>query len=344
MAAPTGSGGAGATVIQPDAGPMVNGAIVDAGRVLPPPSAWFGPRVVVGVGFGGRRILSRDGTSWAQDVQDEKANATESTRTLNDATFAADMVVAVGGGCLMGICGPRVITFNGDVWTERKAPEAVGTLRAVTYGLGKFVAIGSLGVVATSTDGKQWGSYDPGMGLLKGARRIAFGKIGNSSSFVIVGDNGLRAFSDDGDKWRLVTRAFPGTDSQIDLVTVAIGSGSVVAAGTQGRRIRSNTGVEWSDIAAGGGTITSLIYSDKRFVAFDDAGNAHKSENEGQSWSSTTVIAAPKAAVETGMMASARLFVGAQGSVILASQDGIFWRETQKSAGFPFTRFVFAGP
>jgi hypothetical protein len=337
------------------------GAMRDAGDPdgrPPAVSAWVGPRLVVGVGLGGRRTMSRDGMTWGTEVQDERATG-ESAKTFHDAAFGKDILVAVGGGCPNGACVARVSTFNGDHWTDRALPaDAVGPLTGVAFGEGAFVAVGPAGTVITSRDGKAWTSLRPlpiggapSAPSLKGARKIAHGQVGGAGIFVIVGDGGLRSRSTDGVAWSAPIRGFPGASEEVNLLAVEIGGGVVVAGGTQGRRIRSRDGLDWTDPALGGVPLTSIVFAQGTFMAYGEAMSAWVSTDGGVKWMPQTLISPPSAGVETGMMGSARLYVGysqmsSMGAVIKTSTDGIAWTHTYRSN--PDTnalvRFVFAGP
>src|SRR5580765_4382413 len=67
-------------------------------------------------------------------------------------------------------------------------------LRGVAFGNSRLVAVGTGGVVATSTDGVAWGSQYVGSNSLSA---IAFGH----GIFIAVGENGTILTSADGFSW-----------------------------------------------------------------------------------------------------------------------------------------------
>jgi photosystem II stability/assembly factor-like uncharacterized protein len=316
--------------------------------MAPPASAWIGPRLLVGLGLGGRRATSRDGMAFMNDTQDERATG-ESAKSFFDAAYGREILVAVGGGCPGGACAVRVTTFNGERWSDRSVPpEAVGPMTGIAYGKGAFVAVGPSGTVMTSPDGRSWTVLRMLGSTLRGARKIAFGSVGGVEMFVVVGDNGLRARSLDGQSFSTPHRGFPGADGEIALLAVEIGNGYAIAAGAQGRRIRSRDGLDWTDPAAGGGTLSSLVFAEGKFMAYGDASVAHVTGDNGLTWTAQTLISPPNAAVESGVMGPARLYVGfsSAGATIKTSPNGIAW--TTQARSNPdmnaLTRFAFAGP
>jgi hypothetical protein len=351
-----GKAGAGGSPMNPPAQP-VGGANpgMDAGAPggmppsglppNPPPvtSGWQGPPLIVGVGYGGRHIVSTDGLNWTGDAQDQKGNA-EDGRWFQDAAYAGGLLVAVGGGCAGG-CQSRITTFDGAVWKDRVTPPGLGPLSGVAFGNGTWIAVGPNGPVATSKNGKDWLATGKG-GQPGGLRRVAFGQLGGAGMFIAVGDNGLRVRSSDGLDWRDIQRGFPGSDVQQSFNALVISNGTAVVGGGGGRRLRSKNGTEWTDPAAGGNSIGSITFGDGRFVAFAEGGVAFVSTDDAKTWTPQTMVSPPGPQVGTGMLGSERLFVGASWpAVIKTSPSGIAWTTRSKGADDQnaLTHFVFAG-
>ncbi len=135
------------------------------------------------------------------------------------------------------------------------------TLRAVTYGNGRFVAVGDTGLVAVSTDnGVTWSSY-----FLAGTPTM-FGVTYQSSSntFIAVGETGSVFTSTDGVTW---TARVSGTTNP--LVSVACSNTRVVAVGYSGTAVTSsNGGTSWSNgSGVSGYSLSAVAYGNSIFVA-----------------------------------------------------------------------------
>ena len=88
----------------------------------------------VAVGYGGRRITSRDGISWEND-QRWSNEAKDNDEVLFDVAFGAGRFIAVGGGSQTGHI---LSTRDGREWTS--VQDVKGRVATVAFGNGRFVA------------------------------------------------------------------------------------------------------------------------------------------------------------------------------------------------------------
>ncbi len=113
---------------------------------------------------------------------------------LNAVTFAAGTFVAVGGSANQILTSKDGLTWN-------VARHAVGTLWGVTYGNGRFVAVGE-GPILFSGNGSAWQRATNSDATFKA---VAFG----NNTFVAVGESGAVATSGGGRRWTSQSVAFP---------------------------------------------------------------------------------------------------------------------------------------
>jgi hypothetical protein len=129
-------------------------------------------------------------------------------------------IVAVAKGSNQCATGTWNYENNVLTWATHSMPGAATNWDDVTYGAGKFVAIGfDMGISATSSDGASWsGNYSMG----DSCSAVTFG----NSIFVAVSDTGYSLTSSDGATW--VKHPMPnlGTTSWL---RVAYGGGIFVA-------------------------------------------------------------------------------------------------------------------
>jgi hypothetical protein len=305
----------------------------------PPPAGWVGPPVVVAVGPGGRRVVSRDGITWTGDTQ-EAVGAADPTKNLTAVAYAAGTLVAVGGGCKGATCVGRCVTFNGDKWAEAVLPTGQSWLGGVAFGNNLWVAAGAAGPIVTSPDGKTWTQKGNAPTQV---RAVAYGAVGGTDMFVAVGDNGLRMRSLDGQVWTNQVQGFPGADDPVALLSVAIGEGVAVAAGDGGRRIRVANGIDWTDPAAGGTiALFSVVHGDRAFFAYSDT-IVYVSSDSGRTWMPQVGVNPPGNSVTAGLLNGARIFVAARGGVIKTSTNGVAWIDRLSAPGNTFSAFGFGG-
>jgi hypothetical protein len=157
---------------------------------------------------------------------------------------APKLFVAVGEN------GQRLVSANGTEWTNLQLGKEGEVYRAVRFGNGRYVAVGSYGgsnMVASSADGRDWQTGTKDAQYSKYVRGLAFGNgvflglggdpgsVNASSPFVLT--------SPDGVTWGDYT---PISGNNI-LRRAAFGNGTFVAVGDRGRRRRIARRQGWTD-------------------------------------------------------------------------------------------------
>ena len=149
-------------------------------------------------------------------------------------------------------------------WLAR-ASGTVQDLQGVTYGRGRFVAVGRQGQVLTSTNGSDWTAR--ASGVTPDLTGITYG----GGLFVAVGKAATIITSADGLTWAAVSKVPEG-----DLEAIAFGGGQFVAVGSSSGTAyaaRSTDGLKWSWIDSGLSSqlaLSAVAYGHDGFLA---AGN-----------------------------------------------------------------------
>jgi len=169
--------------------------------------------------------------------------------------------------------GQLVVSSNRLEWRPVPADHA-GSLYAVAYGNGRFVAVGDEGTLLTSTDGAQWTRGNSATDdCLRG---VAFG----NDAFLAVGKCGTVVSSKDGLRWH-----FAG--ASLRLKALAFGQGCFVAVGqNSGDILTSANGLTWKKRRSGATKrLARVAFVDGIFVAFDASHNRFTS-GDGIAWAS----------------------------------------------------------
>ncbi|MBI2924480.1 MAG: hypothetical protein HYY24_02115 [Verrucomicrobia bacterium] len=166
-------------------------------------------------GSGGHWLVmtSPDGITWSRHPG---PTDTGESHYLNAAAYGNGLYVVGGWSGLPALQGLMLISTDLTTW----APVTgfpVSVVNGITYGNGKFVAVGS--AIATSSDGVEWTKREAG--LPGGLSAVTFG----AEQFVAVGDGGLLLSSTDGVEWRQHTTSVDG------FLGVTYGNGSFIAVG-----------------------------------------------------------------------------------------------------------------
>src|SRR6266511_1579746 len=169
-----------------------------------------------------------------------------------------------------------------DTWHWRNPQPAANTLLSVAYGGGRFVGVGLLGTVSTSSDGLHWTS--PPSLTPAHLTGVAYG----DGTFVAVGiqgwsglgENGTILSSEDGKNW-----AKQSSGTMETLGAVAYGNGMFVVWIVNGRAFLTSTnGRDWTQhVIEATGEILSIAYGNGTFVAVGGQGPILSSTN-GINW------------------------------------------------------------
>ncbi len=278
------------------------------------------PPGYVAVGAAGRRLFSDDGLAWV-----ETATGGAPLRGL---THAEGIWVAVGGET-----APRVaVSTDGETWHEPPLPMSDEYLEAVTWGSGRYVAVGIHGLRLVSDDAWVWTPADPEFIAVQSG--VAWG----NDRYVAVGrwdidlPDAATIASTDGVEWSGVETPF-STDYAYD---VAFGNNRFVLVGTDGLRATSGDGASWQGGPDFTQKLRGITYGRGIFAAVGWQ-NAWTSV-DGDSWAPAQPV--PQAWDVTAGIPN-WVAVGEDGW-IYASSDGSDWAASEAVAGELFA-VAFAG-
>jgi len=188
--------------------------------------------------------------------------------------------VAVGYG------GRRLVSTDGKTWEQtaqwvENGGDDDNLLRGLTYGNGKFVAVGGskTAPIVSSEDGRTWKEQRLTGGWLGD---VAYG----NGTFVTVGGGGRRLRSQDGMTWidegrtKELQPGFPRHYRQI-----VFGNGTFVAVGDKGRRTLTKDGITWTHDAPPNDQLDRqhIAFGGGRFVIVGPNGY-RTSSVDGQTW------------------------------------------------------------
>lgn len=150
----------------------------------------------------------------------------------------------------VGLDGLRIASTDGQKWTDAQTGREGESYRAVAFGNGLCVAVGSFGgdnILATTVNGKTWKTGKNEAKYVKYMRGLCFG---NGQFMALGGDPGsvgsskpFVMFSKDGLTWD-GPHDIPGKHI---LRRAAWGGSRFVAVGDRGRRAASKDGKEWAE-------------------------------------------------------------------------------------------------
>lgn len=169
-------------------------------------------------------------------------------------TFGNGMLVSVGAGDFTFSNGFVSVSMDGSRWLSQTTPTRVN-LNAVTYGQGKFVAVGANGTILSSTNGLNWVDRTTGSTTVQ-LNSVTYG----NGFFVAVGTSGAGRYSTDGDNW-----ISPSTGANLKSVTFA--KGLFVAVGDSGAIRTSVNGTNWVNRTISSEFLNAVQYAGDRFVA-----------------------------------------------------------------------------
>ncbi len=292
--------------------------------------------VFVGVGYGGRRIVSTDGKAWTIAAEWAEKGGDDSDNLLS-VVFAQGKFVAVGGGTPKrdkAVGGHVLVSKDGRDWKE--VHTAKFRVHPVLYGNGRFVAGGPSRNFLFSSDGEAW---KDGAKLTENkATHFRHGAFGNGV-FVFVGNAGGNspttwvAVSKDGEKLDHIA---------IDLPVVrdlTFANGRFVAVGPEGLRITSADGVKWEHtVKQDAAELNSIVWTGTQFLA--SGGKVPFWSKDGENW-----LPAKKAVPCQVMCVEKGVFVGTSWpGQMWHSADGLDWKKSDPTTPNGINKIVYGVP
>lgn len=227
------------------------------------------------VGNNGAAVGSDDSVTWFPVIIGVSAN-------MRDVRVSGATWIAVGEGSTI------LRSSDGRNFSARQVPVANATLQSVeTNGNGTWVAVGSLGAVGvilvSTDDGMTWGVRDPGMSNPPVNQAVAFG----GNLWMIVGQGGSVLTSVNLSNDFTVRQS--GVTTSISAVAYAPTGHWLFSTGTDVRR-SVDGGANWAlmNAAIATGIITSMAYSDGRWIAVTTTGDVRMTDNE-DTWVAATL-------------------------------------------------------
>jgi len=229
------------------------------------PAAGGGGVNWVAVGEGALIAKSTDGNIWSPAASKGELTTYGFGVAYGKDALGAGLWVAVGKGGLIAK------SSDGTNWSPTATVSGVSGKGGITtngYGVsygkdgtgaGLWVAVGTGGLIAKSTDGNVWtpaaGSATNKGGITNSGRNVAYGKDGTGAGlWVAVGEGGIIAKSTDGNVW---TPAAGASDNKGGITSEGrgvaygkdgTGSGLWVATGYGGIMAKSTDGNVWTPV------------------------------------------------------------------------------------------------
>ncbi len=171
--------------------------------------------------------------------------------------------LASGNGRVVSVGHDGKLRCSADVteWQSVYVP-VDAFIRGVTFGDGKFVAVGGsyssrTSIILTSSNGRRWTAERCP------SRRVLHSVASGNGRFIAVGADGVILSSRNGYRWRAVNL---GTEAT--LAAVAFGKGVFVAGGDDGLLLTSHDGLGWTPQESGTRLyIAQLTFQNDNFYA-----------------------------------------------------------------------------
>ena len=253
--------------------------------------------------------------------------------------FVEDDSGVIAGGWSLTINGvgstvlPPCGTFG--TWASR-ASRTTNALNDVTFGNGRFVAVGANFNVATSTNGVDWTNQFIGGGFpLNG---VTFG----NGLFVAVGGNGFVRTSTNGMLWSGPFGPIAGGH----LSSVAWGNGAFVAVGTNGTLgtiVTSPNGTSWMPRVSLINALAGVTYGNGRFVAVGTSGTVLVSTNGGTNWGGITRGVGTSANLADVTFGNGQFVAVGPAGTLFTSLDGLVWTARDPGTRADLTSITYGG-
>jgi hypothetical protein len=202
--------------------------------------------------------------------------------------------------------------------------DTFNNITGIAYGNNKFVAGGSVGKMAYSTDGITWQAVGDSKFGTNNILVVAY--INNK--FFAGGQNGKMAYSSDGITWEAIGDSTFGTGAFNGINTIAYGNNKYVAGGQSGKMATSSDGITWQTASSsifGTDNINAIVFYNGKFFALSANGNGvMATSTDGANWTRVTdnKIDSPIYGIAYGN--GKYVAVGLNGKMEYSS-DGVSW-------------------
>lgn len=209
-------------------------------------------------------------------------NWIQETSSFGTTNINAVATNGLGTWVAVGSGGKIASSTNGKTWTQRTSGFGTSAILWVAYGGGTWVAVGSAGKVSTSTDATTWTAVATGTSGWSASYGIGHVAYGNGNWVGINSNGTLKQTTDPTGAW--TTRTEPlGTGQHYADYHPAIGSG-IWTLGTEG-------GVSSGDLASSTDAITwtsrtpaTSVQADTQFLAASNSTCILAPAYDGTSW------------------------------------------------------------
>jgi hypothetical protein len=216
----------------------------------------------------------------------------------------------------------RVSAGPWEHWTPRDPAVSNAVLTGITYGNGKFVAVGDQGTLITSSDGATWNNH------VSGAAVHLTDVVYGGGQFVVSGEGGTLITSTNGVDWLSQNS---GTSNAI--AAVAFGNGAYIAVGPAGLVLTSANGRDWERRDSGiSDDLLSVTYGNNVFIAggsrLDRISGFIMGSTNGINWGSEIVLGRTVSAIcfANGTFLAGGMLSGSSfRNLILVSANGTSW-------------------
>jgi M6 family metalloprotease-like protein len=320
-------------------------------RVEDPATSWvratvpgLGTETLHAVCFGGGKFVavggfvacvSSDGKQWT------KSSTGTSTMYAYAAAFGGSRYVAVGSSWSFSSQSYSTGIFyssDGLAWSTASTVRSE-RLNSVTYGGGRFVAVGDSGIIWSSSDGQTWGVTQ----LI--SKKTLRGVAWSGTEFLAAGDSGTAIYSRDGANWFDASLSDSNTDASA-VSWIKDTDATAVVSRYSGWYVISNwrysdlsAGVSWSSASLGRWTGVARTYMPFEYypsLAPFAAGSSLMTfpstsatsaaslatSLDGVAWSSTTIGADGSGPLRGGIEGNGRIVVVGNRGQIYYSADG----------------------
>jgi hypothetical protein len=236
----------------------------------------------------------------------------------------------------VGSNGLILTSTDAMTWSPRSGPTSL-RLSSIVWADSQFTAVGELGALFTSPDAIAW--TPRASGTTFHLRRVVVAPTsGTPRRLVAVGDSGRIAVSNDGSSW--TTSIAPAANGR-NLVGLGWSGNLLVAVGANGALLTSVDGIDWTARAAGTKTLYDVASSGTLFVAVGLDG-ALLTSPDGITWT-TRSSGTPYAQLNTVVWNGVRFVVlGGFGS-LLTSTDGVTWTQPASPPDFIVSSMIWTG-
>lgn len=215
----------------------------------------------------GQLFYATDGIEQEEDWEQLNLSSIFGAGTNDNINYISAITYGAGKYVAVGQNGKIACSDDGISWTEATGVSITTAIHSVTFGGGKFIAVGADGKIVSSADGETWTEITTASFLNQHNIPATMRSVTYGGGKFVAVGNIFIWHSTDGETWTKGTSTLFDEGNIPEIRNVIYDGSKFIAVGRYGRIAWSADGNTWTDISSDNLDFYGIAFGANRFVA-----------------------------------------------------------------------------